>query len=295
MYDARGPSGTSNNNSNLIFAGVTFLVIGIAFFGVLFFPNASDKSIALATNSESVEHPILAELADNRTRTYIQKLSAVAPKSAEKLSRSTEQAIAQGAGKNELVMLMLSTYDEGEGRILAKADVRYFDAMSAHLSKGLRQLSQSNSKWCRASHYESMSNVDPALVISDLGRALGYGSDFYNWTLDFSIITLDAIEDARRNPKTYSGLTPSDEAVLQRAAMGLIADPQIMQLMMLQSSSPADAKRAVANVNLCDLGLSVEKVFRGLPKGTRERMWGEMAKEIRSGGMGRSLPDFTRF
>ena len=140
-----------------------------------------------------------------------------------------------------------------------------------------------------------MSNVDPALVISDLGRALGYGSEFYNWTLDFSIITLDAIEDARLNPKTYSGLTPSDAAVLQRAAMGLIAAPQIMQLMMLQSSSPADAKRAMANVNLCDLGLSVEKVFRGLPKGTRERMWGEMTKEIRSGGMGRSLPDFTRF
>lgn len=295
MYDARGPSGTSNNNSNLIFAGMTLLVIGIAFFGVLFFPNASDKSIALTASSEAVEHPILAELNDNRTRTYIQKLSAVAPKSAEKLSRSTEEAIARGAGKNELVMLMLSTYDEGEGQILAKADVRYFDAMSAHLSKGLKQLSQSNSKWCRASHYESMSNVDPALVISDLGRALGYGSEFYNWTLDFSIITLDAIEDARLNPKTYSGLTPSDEAVLQRAAMGLIADPQIMQLMMLQSSSPADAKRAMANVNLCDLGLSVEKVFRGLPKGTRERMWGEMTKEIRSGGMGRSLPDFTRF
>lgn len=295
MYDARGPSGTSNKNSNLIFGGIILLVIGIAFFGVLFFPQASNKPITLVTASESVEHPILAELNDDRTRTYIQKLQAAAPKSAEKLSKEAEKALARGAGKNELVMLMLSTYDEGEGRLLAKADVKYFDAMSAHMSKGLRQLSQSNSKWCRASHYESMSNVDPALVVSDLGRALGYGSEFYEWTLDFSIITLDAIAEARVNPKTYSGLTPSDEAVLQRAAMSLIADPQIMQLMTLQSSSPSDAKRAMANVNICDLALSFDKMFRGLPKGTRERMWGEMAKEIRAGGMGRSLPDFARF
>ena len=296
MYDARGSSGMSPQQANLIFAVVTVVVIAIAFFGVLFFPFGSSTApsgAAIATAQS--DHPILTRLSDSKTEQYIAKLETAAPESAKLLRKEAAAAIARNAGENELVMLMMSSYDEDDFRVLAKADIRHIDAISKHLTDGLHSLSRTNSKWCRASHYESMSNVDPALVISDLGRALGYKTAFYNWTLDLNMIMLNAVEDARINPKKYSGLTPSDEAVMQRAMMGLLANPQIMQLMMLQGSSPADAKRAVANVDFCELGLSLEGVYSGLPKGTRERLWGEMAKEIDGGSFGRSFGDFASF
>ncbi|MEL6829028.1 MAG: hypothetical protein AAFO63_02715 [Pseudomonadota bacterium] len=295
MYDARGPGGMSNKNSNLLFGGATIVIIAIAFFGVLFFPGGTSGPAVIAKNVSSADHPILTKLDDPKTKQYIEKLQVAAPESAKLLAASAKEAVARNAGETELIMLMLSTFDEKEMRLLAKADVKHMDAMNNLLTSGLKQLSRSNSKWCRASYYESMSNVDPMLALSDLSRALGYGSEFYDWSLDFSMIVLTALEDARVNPKSYSGLTQSDEAVLQRAMMGVIANPQIMKLAMLQNASPAEAERALANVNICDLALSFEGVYNGLPKGTRERLWGEMAKEIDAGGVGSSLGGFVSF
>lgn len=289
MYDARS---NQSEQSGLIFGVVTVLVISIAFFGVLMWPNKStDKNIPMADATQEASQ-LAATLDDEVTRTYLASLNRIAPQSAARLETAAAKAAKGGANKDELALLVMDSLGEdlvSNAKSLAKADVRHFDAILDISEKGLRSLSQSHSKWCTGRHYERYVGMSPAGLQQVVQDEFGYGSPAYEWGLQVNIIALEAIEDAKSNPRNYGRMTAADEMAMQTVAMRMLTNPQVMQLMTLQGASQADQMRAVRNLDFCSLAVSGIDAVQSLPNDTRARLWVEGFHEINNGGLERAM------
>ena len=159
MYNNQQSGGIS---SNLVFGLIIVAVMAIIFIGILIMPSNSGKSGSKIQVGDSV---LLSELDDGATRKYIVTLNRVSPRAGKRLEAKAIKAIANGDGKADLAILAMEAMDDELPAYLSslkKADVKHFDAMLQLSERGLGQLRRSNSKWCKAGHYERFENLSPA-------------------------------------------------------------------------------------------------------------------------------------
>lgn len=277
MYDARSSSG-SGQKSGIIFGVLTVCVVAAAFFGVLLMPGGGKDKPTLISGTAGAETQLLTVLDDAATKKYINTLTRVSPRAAKKLDAKVSDALADGADKNELAVLVMEAMQEdviSDMKYLAKADIRHIDGIVGASKSSLQKLSSSNSKWCKGSTYESFADMGPAQVEAKVRREFGYGSGAYTWGLDMQVRVLEAIEDAKVNPKSYGRMTAKDEQAVQMLSMRLISDPQVMKLMSLGGQDKAAMARAVKGMDFCRLAVTGLGALQSLPKATRERMWSD--------------------
>ena len=92
-----------------------------------------------------------------------------------------------------------------------------------------------------------------------------------------------AIEDAREHPVTRGEMTRADEAALQGMVMSIMADPDVLPIIVsLQSGE--DAKKALKGVNVCNLGATAVTAAKTLPQETKGRLLAEGARQLEENG-----------
>lgn len=292
MYNNQQSSGTS---SNLVFGLVIVAVMVIAFVGILMMPSGSGKSGATLQVGDSV---LLSELNDDATREYIVTLNRVSPRAAKKLEDKAVKAIASGDSKRDLAVLVMEAMDDELPRQLSslkKADVKHFDALLSITERGLGQLKRSNSKWCKAGHYEKFEKMSQSAAEDMIMDVFAYPSAGYEWGAEFNTIILEAVEDGEKNPKSYGKMQPSDERALQGLAMKLMTHPSVMQLSKINAKNRSSAKRIAANLDICGLAMTGIDAVQGLPKQTRGRMWAAALKEVDGNDFQRQLRKMSAF
>ena len=102
-------------------------------------------------------------------------------------------------------------------------------------------------------------------------------------TFDVMAGLMIAIEDARVHPVQRGTLTRADEAALQGVVMSLMADPDVLPLMVSLRAGD-DAKKTLNGVNVCNLGATAVTAAKTLPQETKGRLLAEAARQFRDNG-----------
>ncbi len=285
MYDARGRTGGS---SGLLFGGITIGVVAAAFFGVLLMPSGAagtaPDTVSVAQGSDA----LLDVLDDLDTNDFVTALNRVAPESAKKLNQKAAAALARGADKDELADLVMASMDAdlfANAQYLADADVKHFDAILQLSETGLTQLTGAGSKWCSGAHYEQFATASPDRIEDLIRDQFAYGTGGYRWGVQFNLVLLEAMADAKAHPRSYGAMTAQDQQALQGLAFQMMANPQVMQLMTLQGRGQAEMTRAMRGLDFCSLAQTGIDAVQSLPDGTRSRLWAEGLSQIKGGGL----------
>ncbi|CAN0482457.1 unnamed protein product [Phaeothamnion confervicola] len=106
-----------------------------------------------------------------------------------------------------------------------------------------------------------------------------YGSKGYQLNMRGNRMLVDLSAAGSNAPKPDTVLRPEDEQALQSAFMSMMQDPQIMSLMQMSMSQMSSSGQGMqndiaANLDICALGRTAIGKLKGLPSGTKSRLWG---------------------
>lgn len=284
-YSTKHASASSEN----FIVGLVIALAAILFLAIVLWPSESKPAPALQSVSAT---PLAVELNDAETIAYLTVLQRVAPQAASELHKQADAAIASGADKNELAILVLGAMGddlENAHDILFKADVKYFDEILNVTKTGLARLSAHAPKFCRISHYEALATSGSDDALTEFLAMLDYDSAGYKFGIEFNQVLLEGIEDGRKSPNKYGRMTSEDERAFQALMMRMMSNSKVKIAMQVQSMPPAEQKRAFAKLNICDLSNEVIAGVQSLPQDTKKRVMGEMSRMAESGELGGSL------
>ena len=264
------------DTANLLFAGLVALVVCvvflIAFKGADLLDGATPGNTPVA--SSNTADALHQAFSDEASRAYFAALSVADPRSYSELERRI--ARQSGAPTDDLRMSVIEhseSFFRRNAGVLARADVRHVDAMILNARAGLRQAIRANSRFCRGSTYAALSEMSEQEVRRMLEGVIDYG-----WNIGFQTLLAEAVMDAKQNPVDHGEMTRRDETALQGVMMSLMADPQIMPLIM-SSNGNASPEEILARLDICELGDSVLVAVKTLPQETKARAWAMMMKE----------------
>jgi len=214
---------------------------------------------------------------DNQGREFMASLSTKFPQEHDNLLGKLADAAAKGADRNAL-MLSLSewTMEFAPGKLAAigRTGADGFDKVLTIAGDALSLLESAGEGRCNLEALQSLAN-NPA-SLAELGA---YGSAGYKLNMRASRMLVDLSAAGADAPEPDTMLRPEDEQAVQSAFMSMMRDPQVMSLMqmsMTQASSPGQGMQsnAAANLNICALGRTAIGKLKGLPSGTKSRLFG---------------------
>ena len=257
------------------------ITVGVLAFAVVLFVAIVAWPHAPQPATLSVASPLAAKLDDPSTHKFLTILHRVEPERSQALHLKAEAAISNGATKDDLAILVLtaSAFDQPKDlKHLLRADVAHIDKLLRMIQTGAAALSKQAPRYCRPATFESFQNMNPDKAINEITHAFSYGSRGYDWLVRFNLLTLEAIEAGRDHPKKYGRMTRKDEQAVQKMFMQLLPRQEFSKLLALRGASEAAQKRAIANMNMCDVVAETLLVLNRLPEGTRGRMIGELRR-----------------
>ncbi len=271
--------------------GAVIALAAFLFIVIVMWPSGS-KSV---TSQQSVSAtPLAMALNDPETVAYLAILQRVEPAASQALHQQAEAAITAGADKDELAMLVLGAIGDdldNDYGVFFKADVKYFDKTLNVTKTGLARLSNHAPKYCRIAHYESLTASGSNDALTEFLEIFKYDSAIYKFGLELNHVLLEGIEDGRTSQNNYGRLNPKDEEEFQALMMRMMSSSKIANAMRIRSMPPADQKRAMATLNMCDLSNEIIAGVQSLPQDTKKRVMGEMSRMAKSGGIGGAWPD----
>lgn len=104
-----------------------------------------------------------------------------------------------------------------------------------------------------------------------------YGSEAYKFSMRSTTMLVNLAAKGRSAP-TPDKINAEDQQALMSMFFGMMADPQVVQIM--QSSRPGAANAAMPEVDICKLGYAATKQLKTLPVGTKARVMGMAAEGI---------------
>lgn len=251
--------------------GVIALAI-VLFCGIVFWPAGSKTVPGIAAINET---PLAKSLDDPQTLAFLDTLNRVEPKISNQLHQEARDAIATGASKDQLALLIVAAYGPDAFRDfddLVRSDTAYVEKMIRLGQIGLTTLSQQAPSYCRFSTYEALGQLDGEGIEKAVTEMFAYQSEPYEWSLRFAKIKLEAVEDGRNNPKKYGRMTPEDEMAAFEFFGRAMNSQKIQSLAHLQSLPEEDQIRALSTVNFCDIGAEFLAGFNALPSETKSRI-----------------------
>ena len=288
-FDARkGSPAPTSGRQNMLFAGATFAIVCGAFFTVLSLPRKGEAPPrAEASHSETIAAAVpMPRLPGEAAEVYFVALGRIDTDAQSALSRRIGKA-----GKlddhdlADLVLEHASDVLKAHAGELAMADTRHLDDLLDLARDRLRAASRKRSKWCEASRYADLRDIE----FSDPEQLQREMSEFEAPMRDFAFEALTglmaAVEDARVNPVTRGALTRADQAALQGMVMSIMADPDVMPL-IISLKTDADARQALKGVNACDLAATAVIAAKTLPQDTKGRLLAEAMKNVEKNGLG---------
>ncbi|KCZ85096.1 hypothetical protein HAD_05425 [Hyphomonas adhaerens MHS-3] len=284
-FDARkANSASASGRQNALFALITLTVVCGAFFAVLSLPqNAAghDTPLGDRVSSLTIDMP---DLPGEAAEAYFIALGKVDPEAQMALSGEIMQAgKLDEAAVTGLVMAHAETVLRDHAGELAQADTKHVDDILDMTRNKLRTASRKRSKWCDAGRYADLADIEfqkPDVFEQTLAEVKAPLNDY-----SFDVMTglMIAIEDARTHPVERGEMTRADEAALQGMVMSIMADPDVLPL-IVSLQSGGDARKALKGVNVCNLGATAVTAAKTLPQETKGRLLAEAAREMKENG-----------
>lgn len=106
-----------------------------------------------------------------------------------------------------------------------------------------------------------------------------YGSESYKFGMRSTATFVKLAAKGRAAPAPEK-LQKEDEQALMGLFFGMMADPQVMQIMQSSRAAPGAGPAAMPNVDICKLGYAVTRKLQTLPAGTKARVMGMTAQGI---------------
>lgn len=286
MFDARGGSSGGGASGDIRFGLVVLGVVLVAFLAAFKGPDlftAEANTNSRAERSFAGTDTLDDKLPGIDAQRFEAALIAFSPDAHQRAVTAVSHL--NGSADLEAVQLVLSDtlsdMLESEAEVFAQIDVRYLDQILNNTRDALRRASGARSKWCKGATYASLAasfERNPELAALRLGREIGEDNvAFGQYSVDLGAILLEAGAEARVRPARYGEPTPQDMAALQGVAFSMIADPQIMSLMMM-SQTGADPEEALVSLDVCGIGLTLVSALRTMPQGTKGRAWSAMLR-----------------
>lgn len=284
-FDARkAQKAPASGQQNALFALITLMVVCGAFFAVLSLPHKAAGHDSSRLTQVSVLETSMPDLPGEAAESYFFALGRVDPKAQEDLSRKIARA---GKRDDEALTQLIMAHAEKVLRDhadeLGQADTKHFDTLLDMTRTRLRQAARKRSKWCNAARYADLADMEfrqPA----DFELAMAeFKAPLKDYSFDVMAGLMIAIEDARVHPVQRGTLTRADEAALQGVVMSLMADPDLLPLMVSLRAGD-DAKKTLNGVNVCNLGTTAVTAAKTLPQETKGRLLAEAARQFRDNG-----------
>lgn len=117
--------------------------------------------------------------------------------------------------------------------------------------------------------------MDPSLM----ERLQRYDGAAYHTGMRANRAFVDLAAAGRKTPAFSTQLTADDMSVVQSTFFQMLGDPQVMNIMQAASASRGGAgaqAQLLNSVNFCQLGRTLLVKMRGLPEGTKTRLFGTM-------------------
>lgn len=284
-FDARkANSASASGRQNALFALITFGVVCGAFFAVLSLPQkaaGNDTPLGDRVSSLTIEMP---NLPGEAAEAYFISLGHVDPKAQVALAgQITRAGKLDDDAITTLVMAHAETVLRDHAGELAQADTKHIDDILDMTRDKLRRASRKRSKWCDAGRYADLADIEfetPDVLEQTLADFKAPLTDY-----SFEVMTglMIAIADSRDHPVTRGEMTRADEAALQGMVMSIMADPDVLPL-IVSLQSGGDARKALKGVNVCNLGATAVTAAKTLPQETKGRLLAEAAREMEANG-----------
>ena len=285
-FDARkGKTAPASGQQNALFAVVTFVVVCGAFFAVLSLPRKAAVHMPKpAPVVGSLTPAALPRLPGEHAEAYYLALGRIDAKAQTELAtRIARTGKADEVALAGLVMDHAGQVLRAHAGELAAADTKHVDRLLDLARDRLRTASQRRSKWCDAVRYADLKEIefqDPAQLQQELAELQAPMREFAFEALTGLMV---AVEDAREHPVERGALTRTDEAAIQGMMISLMADPDIMPL-MVSLQSGADTKQALKGVNVCNVAATAISAVKTLPQDTKGRMLAEAMRNMEKNG-----------
>ena len=284
-FDARkANTASASGQQNALFALITLVVVCGAFFAVLSLPHkaaGTDTPLDQRVSSVTIDMP---DLPGEAAEAYFIALGKVDPDAQMALSGKIAKAgKLDDEAVTTLVMAHAETVLRDHAGDLALADTKHLDNILDMTRDRLRSASRKRSKWCDAGRYADLADIEfkqPADVEQSLAE---FKAPLLDYSYDVMTGLMVAIEDARENPVKRGEMTRADEAALQGMMMSIMADPDVLPLMM-SLQSDGDAKKALKGVDVCRLGATAVTAAKTLPQETKGRLLAEAARQMEENG-----------
>lgn len=298
-FDARGSGGASLDRGNLIFGGLVLLVIGAVFLFAFKLPDVFSSSgkdaPKIAAAGQLQGDALHTAFNDGASLTYFAALHTADPKAYSDLE--SEVGRKSGASPKvlrQMVMEHSESLVKRNARTLARADVKHVDAMILLMRQGLKDAGRSGSRYCRGSFYAGLANMSESEGRRLAKQVMELEGPMYDWGMRFNTLIAEAVTDAKANPVKHGAVSRRDEAAFQGVMMSLMADPQIMPLIMSDNSG-AKPEDLLRKIDVCDLGDSILVAVKTLPQDTKGRAWAMAVKEANSSNPFSSVQGFPGF
>ena len=284
-FDARkANTASASGQQNALFALITLVVVCGAFFAVLSLPHkaaGNGTPLEQRVSSLTLDMP---DLPGEAAEAYFIALGKVDPDAQQALSgRIARAGKMDDDAVTTLVMAHAETVLRDHAGELALADTKHLDDILDMTRDRLRTASRKRSKWCDAGRYADLADIEfekPAVFEQTLAE---FKAPLNDYSFDVMTGLMVAIEDAREHPVKRGEMTRTDEAALQGMMMSIMADPDVLPLMVsLQSGE--DAKKTLKGVNVCNLGATAVTAAKTLPQETKGRLLAEAARQLEENG-----------
>ena len=267
---------------------ILFCVAALFALGATFGPKvAVDAPVPLAADTRLVE----TVLNDAASLEYLAKLDAHAPVAAQTFRLEAAFAIKDGWTRDEVGALLMEAAF-GQFRSLAvdlqTAPTASYDAILAHFGEGMATLKAQRSAWCHGPTVAAFLTENDDKIVPQLLAQFPYGSDGYDWALEWGGLFLDAAAEGRRVRVRHGRPDWRDEVALQQEGLAVGTEKwslalQIGAFSTSEGQSYEMMQDAIGAMDVCGLGLAIPDVSGRLEPDVRGRIWADLMPEIMYG------------
>lgn len=230
------------------------------------------ETVVAGLDRDAAKAALAAEaFPDKHGSAFMTALADKFPDDHDRLLGSLADAAMRGGDRDEL-NLAVNTWliDFGPRNLsaLGRTGSKGFDQVLTIASDGLDLLEDTGGGACTLRSLEKL--VSDPNALTDLAA---YGTKAYDFNMKTYRTLIDLAAEGRDAPPPETTLQPQDERAVQNAFFSMLRDPQVISLMEMATSGRGGQEEMASKINVCALGRTVVVKLKGLPAGTKARLW----------------------
>lgn len=212
---------------------------------------------------------------DSDGRAFMTSLAANFPREHDRLLDTLADSAMSGGDRDDLyrsLNLWSVTFVPGQMPAIGRTGARGFDEGVTIIGDALKVM-EAEIGGCTGQRFQQIAQ-GPAFF----ERVTRYDGPAYHLGMRANRSFVELAVAGRRGPTVSTTMTANDINAIQSTFFSMMGDPQIMSLMQAagaaQNSGYDAQSNVLNNVNFCQLGQTILMKMKGLPEGTKTRLFG---------------------